>query len=129
MLQVLAVEGAATRIERRHHDEAVVHGESVAGPHVEAASIERAAGVDPPEREEHVVHQLPHLLGSRAELSDQDVHRLLDDLIADASPSIRQAPLNEAVGDLTLPGSGFVEQVDEDVGVQEVVNAHSSRPW
>ena len=129
MLQVLAVEGPAPGIERRRHYQTVVHGESVACPHVETASIQRPAWIDPPEREEHVVHHLAHLLGSRAEPSDEDVHRFLDDLVTDAPASIRQASLNEAVGDLALPGSGLVEQVDEDVGVQEVVNAHSSRPW
>ena len=39
--------------------------------------------------------------------------------MADASASIGDAPPNQSLGDSALPGSGFVEQVDEDVGVQE----------
>ena len=128
MLQVFAVEGLAAGVERRRNDETVVVGKSVAPPQVKTAAVEPSSGVDKPERYQHVAEQLACLPRCRVEPAGDDIDRFLNNLVADAPASLSQILLNQTVRAAALVKICFIEQIDEDVGVKKVVNAHSSHP-
>ncbi len=71
---------------------------------------------------------MPRVFGceGRRQLAGEDVERLLHDLEADAALPGVQRVVNQPLGGCTLAVIGFVEEVDEDVGVDKI-SAHSFR--
>lgn len=128
MLQVFAVEGMTARFKRGGDDERIVEAESVAGLQIEAALIKRPGRVDPPKRYQRVVQYLSGFLRRGLEFSDYDVNRLLNNLVTDATCFVRQRLLNQTNGSPAFMVIGFIKQVNENIGVKEVFNAHSFRP-
>ena len=125
-MHVFTVETGAAGFQRGGHDQGIVKAEPELRVETQAARVQRARGVDPPQGREHIVQQQPHAGRLRAQLAGHHMQRLLNDLIADAACPIFQAAAHQTFSALTLVGGGFIEQIDEDVGVDEVFSAHSS---
>jgi hypothetical protein len=64
----------------------------------------------------------------RFRLAQEGVETLLHDLEADAGIACRQAFADEAIRDALLATVAAVEMVNEYVGVDEQLSAHSSLP-
>jgi len=128
MRQVFAVEGVTARFERGGDDERIVEAESVAGLQVEATLVQHQGRVDPPKRYQRVVQYLSGFLRRCIEFSDYDVNRLLNNLITDATGFVHQGLLNQTNRSPAFMVIGFIKQINENIGVEEVFNAHSFRP-
>lgn len=128
MLQVFAAEGVTTRFERGCDDERIVEAESVAGLQVETTLVKCSGRVDPPKRNQRIFQYLSSSLRRGLEFSGYDVNRLLNNLITDATCFVRQRLLNQTNGSPAFIVIRFIKQVNENIGVKEVFNAHSFRP-
>ena len=62
------------------------------------------------------------------EFPGYDVNGFLDDLITDATGFAVQGLLDQVLCGLAFFVIDFIKQVNKDVGVEEVFNAHSFRP-
>jgi hypothetical protein len=79
MLQVFAVQGFAAGFKRGGDDQAVVKTELVGGLYVETTLVKHPAGVDLPQREQHLVEKLHGILGGNgnSELFGYDIECFL----------------------------------------------------
>jgi len=129
MLQIFAVQGFTAGLERGGDYQAVVKVELVAGLYVETTLVKHPAGVDLPQREQHLIEKLHGILGcnGNSELFRYDIERFLYNLKADKRAAVLQCVVNQGSCNLPFMRIVFIKQIDENVTINKVT-AHSSHP-